>query len=541
MGAATEQMDREDRGSTAPEPRRSGPDSSRRALLRFGSLGGIGALAAACAPAPPPATAPPKGPGTGGSGSPPGWTLTSGDHAARRLTWGATPALAAEIDRVGLGPWLDRQIAWRAIDDSAIAPMVAPWRRPAQSAPEIRSGGQDWLVPQEMAAHETIRRCFSQRQLHELMADFFHDHFNVDVNTTPARWHMPDYDRDVVREHCLGRFSEMLPAVASHPAMLHYLDQASSRADHGRTPNENYARELLELHTVGSGAGYDQDDIVAVAHLLSGWSVADSTSGFTFRAQWHDPGPMAGRTVLGWSPGALTGEQAGRAFLHHLAHHPATAQRLCHKLAVRLIGEHTGAGDPVVQRAVAAYRSSGTSIPAVVRELVLSEEFADSGGAKVRRPASLVTQMVRALGIEWRTPGNPDSFLWRNWNALAGLGNANHSWPAPNGYPDANGYWLSVGALVGRWNLAVWFSHGAVDGMPFDAEDTMQWAPSGRWGEWLDALADRVTGEPWPPAQRASILAHFGVDERTEFRPWDHWAAPQVVTVLLQTPGFQRS
>lgn len=462
-------------------------------------------------------------------------------HAARRLTWGATPALAAHIDQRGLQPWLEDQLNWRGVDDSHIAAMVAPWPKPNQSASVIKSNGQDWLVPQEMAAHETIRRCFSNRQLHELVTDFFHDHFNVDANHTPSRWHMPDYDRTVIREHSLGRFRDLLPAVAGHPAMLHYLDQANSRADHGRTPNENFAREVMELHTVGSDGGYDQDDILAVSHLLSGWSVTDYTGGFTFRSNWHDMGPMASRTVLGWNPGNLTGEAAGRAFLNHLAHHPATARRLCHKLAVRLIGEHVGPDDAVVDRAVAAYNASGTSIVEVVRKLVLSAEFATSAGAKVRRPVSLITQMVRALGIKWQTPAEPDNFLWRNWNAAEGLGNAHHSWPAPDGYPDANGYWLSVGSLVTRWNLAVWFAHDAVDGMPFDAQATMNWAPNRRWGEWLDALATRVTGVGWPPEQRAAILAHFEVTENTVFRSWDRWAAPHVVTVLLQTPGFQRS
>ena len=547
MGSAathTEDRDRIDatarNRSGASEPAGGPGAGSRRQLLRMGSLAGAGLAAAACAPAPPA----PTNPGTGGSGAPAGppvWGGTTGSLASGRLTWGSTPALAAHIDRVGLDVWLERQLAWRNIDDSHIPAMVAPWPRPALGAAEIRQLGQEWLVAKELAAHETIRRCFSNRQLHEVVVDFFHDHFNVDVNTTPAQWHMPDYDRTVIREHALGRFADLLPAVASHPAMLHYLDQASSRADHGRTPNENFARELLELHTVGSEGGYDEDDIKAVAHLLSGWSVGDGTGGFTFRSAWHDMGPMAGRTVLGWNPGGLSGEAAGRAFLAHLARHPATARKLCHELAVRLVGEHVGPHDPLVDRAVSAYESSGTSIPAVVRALVLSAEFGESAGAKVRRPASLVTQFVRALGIEWQTPSDPDSFLWRNWNGLASLGNANHSWPAPNGYPDSNGYWLSVGALVARWNLAVWFSHGAIDGLPFDAASTMQWAPNGRWGEWLDELAMRTTGEPWPPQQRTTILEHFDVDADTEFRPWDHWAAPQVVTVLLQTPRFQRS
>jgi uncharacterized protein (DUF1800 family) len=470
---------------------------------------------------------------------PVGWADPFGLHVARRLTWGATPSLAGDIAGRGLPAWLDEQIAWQAIDDAHLAPMLAPWPRPGWDAPQVQAD-QEWLVPGEIAAHETLRRIFSRRQLHEVMVEFWHDHFNIDVNHHPARLHFPSFDRTVVRPHALGRFADILPAVAAHPAMLLYLDQASSRADGGRTPNENYARELMELHTVGTGAGYVQADVEAVAHLLTGWTVTGETGSFAFNAQWHDPGPMTPeRAVLGWSRGGLTGEAAGRGFLSHLAHHPTTAQRLCHKLAVRLIGEHVGPEDPVVAAAASAFLAADTSIAAAVRALVLSPEFAGSAAARVRRPQSLATQMARALQLGWVAP-DPDQFLWNTWSNLDQLGHAPHSWPTPDGYPDESAHWLSVGAMVSRWNLAVWFAFGSVPGLAFQARSTMDWAPNRRWGEWLDALARAFAGEPWPPEVRASVLTHHGVSETTVFRSWDHWAAAPVITVLLQTPGFQR-
>lgn len=526
-------------GAEAPEP-------SRRNFLRFAPVAGAGVVAAACAPAtaPPGDSVPAPLPVGGTPGLPPvpsAWANANGLHVARRLTWGSTPTLAAEIESKGLAPWLEQQLAWQSLDDSHIAPMVAPWPRPSWDAQQVKDT-ESWRVPTEMAAHETIRRIFSKRQLQELVADFWHDHFNVDANISPSQYHMPHYDRMVIRPLAFGKFSALLPAVAAHPAMLHYLDQASSRADNGRTPNENYARELMELHTVGSTAGYTQEDVVAVAHLLSGWSTSSSTSGFTFKANWHDPGPMTPtRQVLRWARGGLSGEAAGRAFLNHLAHHPATARRICHKLARRLIGEHIGPTSPVVNKAVNAYLSSDTSIAEVVRALVLSSEFVNSAGAKLRRPASLVTQMARALGLQWSPPSRPDDFLWANWSRLEQMGNANHSWPSPNGYPDANGFWLSAGSLVSRWNLAVWLAYGTVAGLPFDAKATMDWAPNKKWGEWLDRMALAIAGEPWPPAVRATVLAKYGVTDQTVFRSWDHNYAKPIVTVLLQTAGFQRS
>ena len=530
------------------DPGHSARESSRRSLLRLAPVAAIGVAAAACAD-PPPATAPapPQGqplvpaPAPGGSGGPSQWAGTSASHTARRLTWGMTPQLTDEIRSLGLEAWLDQQIAWRSIDDSQMAAILAPWPRPDMSAVAL-ADDSPWRIAQELATHETLRRCFSRRQLHELMVDFWSDHFNVHVHHGRAQLHMGTYMRDVIRAHALGRFSELLPAVGRHPAMLHYLDQAESRADRGRVPNENYARELMELHTVGSLAGYSQDDVVAVSYLLTGWTVASRTGGFTYRADRHDPGPVTPtRQVLGWSRGSLSGDAAALAFMDHLARHPSTARRVSHKLARRLVGEHIAADSPLVDRAVAAWNSSGTSIAAVLRTLVLSEEFADSAGAKVRRPQSLLTQYARALGVQWSEPANPDQLMWNVWGQLEQMGNTNHGWAAPNGYPDANAAWLSVGALVSRWNSAVYLAHGTVQGLDFDARATMEWSADGTWGGWLDALGERIAAEPWPEAVRAAVFAEWGVTEGTEFRSWDHWAAPNVVAVLLQTPVFQRS
>ena len=158
---------------------------------------------------------------------------------------------------------------------------------------------------------------------------------------------------------------------------------------------------------------------------------------------------------------------------------------------------------------------------------------------RIRRPHSLATQMARALQLQW-VPPDPDDFVWSNWSHLDQLGHAPHSWPTPDGYPDENAHWLSVGAMVSRWNLAVWFAHGVVPGMPFEARTTMTWAANRRWGEWLDALARALVGQPWPPDVRTCVLAHYGVTENTVFRDWDHWAAADVVTMLFQTATFQR-
>ena len=394
----------------------------RRAVLLGAGAAAVAATAAACAPAPAPApapttTTPPPPPTTAApttTTAPPTTTTTTpgsatGEsaervlHVARRLSFGPTPALLAEIRAIGTTAWIDQQLAWESIDDSAASAMVAAYPRAILTAGEISAMTEPWRTRPDMASAMITRAVWSRRQLHELLVDFWSNHLNIDINHDPSTRHKPTDDRDVIRRYSTGRFADMLVASAKSPAMLLYLDQALSRADGGRLPIENYAREMLELHTVGVDGGYDEADVKEVAYLLSGWGVTNrNEGGFTFRPAWHNMGPLAtGGDVLGWRPNGLTGVAAGESLLVYLARHPKTATRLAHKLAVRFIGEHIQPGDAVVTAAAQAYSANDTAIAPMVRSLLLSSEFRASAARRIRRPIEYFAGILRGMQIQW--------------------------------------------------------------------------------------------------------------------------------------------
>jgi uncharacterized protein (DUF1800 family) len=331
----------------------------------------------------------------------------------------------------------------------------------------------------------------------------------------------------------------MLVASAKSPAMLRYLDQASSRADKGRLPNENYAREVMELHTVGVGGGYDEADIKEVAYLLTGWSLTDADTGsFTFRSAWHSMGPLAsGGDVLGWRPGSLTGQAAGESFLVHLARHPKTANRLAHKLAVRFIGEHVKATDAVVTTAAKAYSDNDTAIVPMVRSLLRSSEFAASAGGKARRPFEYLAACMRGAQLRFDPAKAPD-LVWAVSSSLGLLGHEPYCWPAPNGYPDSNGKWLSAGAMVSRWNMASYAGVGFWYGSPtFDITRLMGSTPPATVGQAVDRLGAAVLCTPLDSATRTAIITATGMAESAKWQTW--YNTRGLLAYILQSPVNQ--
>ena len=524
----------------------------RRALLLGAGAAAIAVTAAACAPAPAPSeettttTAPPPPTSLPAASTPgaaaPGGPVTDRDlavHAARRLTFGQTPATIAAIEAIGFEAWIDQQLHWETIDDSAIEPMLTAYPRAARDAATLSAENDKGRTRNDLASATLVRAIWSSRQLHELLVDFWTNHLNVDMNHDASTFHKPTDDRDVIRRHATGRFADMLTASAKSPAMLLYLDQALSRVDGTRQPIENYARELLELHTVGVDGGYDETDVKEVAWLLSGWTVADRKSGgFRFNPQWHKDGPLAtGGDVLGWTMNGLTGQAAGESLLLHLARHPRTARRLAHKLAVRFIGEHIGPDDAVVTRAADAYRAADTAITPMVRALLVSEEFRSAPNRRLRRPIELFAAQLRAIQLQM-DPSRASSFTSAASNNLRLLGQVPHSWSTPDGYPDVDAHWASAGAMVARWNMATSISNGL--GAPAPTHDLTRVIGTplpATWGGVLDAAARSILGSSLDDATRDAILSAFGQRPDT---PWPATrSARGLVDAVLQSPGAQ--
>jgi uncharacterized protein (DUF1800 family) len=340
------------------------------------------------------------------------------------------------------------------------------------------------VVNQELAAQRLTRDIYSNAQLQEVMTDFWLNHFNVYLHKNDETpYYLVSYERDVVRPRALGKFEDLLEATAHSPAMLLYLDNSSSMGPDSpaaekakiaaaRRPNakksapeglnENYARELMELHTLGVNGGYTQADVTQVARVLTGWTVdrPQRGGGFKFDESRHEPGT---KKVLGKKINEH-GEQEGRQLLHMLATRPATAKFISRKLAVRFVGD-----DPpqaLVDRMAKTYLSSDGDISAVLKTLFHASEFwaPDEYRAKVKTPIEFVASAARASGVNI---DNMEPLV----NALRDMGMPLYGAVPPTGYKWDAADWVSTGALVNRMNFALNFAAGKLPGI------VLTWAP----------------------------------------------------------------
>lgn len=356
--------------------------------------------------------------------------------------------------------WLDKSSneLWTLVDSQN----GLPWEEKVRPAEEIRVA-------------TVLRAVYSSRQLEEILTQFWHNHFNINIDKDEKiSALLPVYDRDVIRKHCLGNFRQFIEAVATSGSMLYYLDNALSKAS---PANENYARELFELHTLGAenylnhlynrwrevpGAangraiGYIDQDVYEAARAFTGWTIADgsddgkgenfpNTGHFHYYEGWHD---NYQKRVLGAEFDPNQAPMAdGRRVLDIVAYHPATAYRLCKKLCIRLVSDNPP--EELVKRAMdvwLAEKSSPDQIKKVVRTIVTSPEMLGSFGQKVKNPFELVVSFLRTTGADVKPNAN---LLW----ALSQMGYRLFNYHAPTGHPDFSDYWLSTNVMVRRWNV----------------------------------------------------------------------------------------
>ncbi|HVZ82299.1 MAG TPA: DUF1800 domain-containing protein [Terracidiphilus sp.] len=381
---------------------------------------------------------------------------------------------------------------------------------PAQKEIVAALENPERLVAEELIAVRLTRDLYSSAQLQEVMTDFWLNHFNVYLRKNETMpYELVSYERDVIRPHALGKFEDLLEATAHSPAMLMYLDNNESigpdslaaermRIAVERHPglkkaareglNENYARELMELHTVGVNGGYTQADVTQVARILTGWTIDQPQrgGGFEFNPNRHDPGT---KTVFGQKVHE-DGEMEGRALLHYLATRPATAQFICRKLAIRFVSD-----DPpqsLVDRMAQTYLTSGGDISAVLRTLFHSPEFWSTSAyhAKVKTPLEYVLSAVRASNARIDN-------LRPLANALREMGMPLYGCVPPTGYNDDAATWVSTGALVDRMNFALNLAANRLPGV------TVAWNPSTD-----NSIASTLsTGQPSPETEEARLEA----------------------------------
>jgi uncharacterized protein (DUF1800 family) len=501
----------------------------------------VPAAAAAPATAAPALAAAPAAAATaaGGAAAGLGDLLPAGSvaHLVRRATFGPTPASLAEAARLGVSGWLDRQLDPSAIADGGCDSLLA--RLPLAGAPtatvRARLPVHSYEAFGQLGRATVARAIWSNRQLFEMTVHFWNNHLHVAAPSSGIWDSRPDYDAQVIRKHTFGRYADMLKAAARHPAMLTYLDNRSSTKAH---PNENYARELMELHTVGMR--YTEADVQSAAKLLTGLTV-NSAGTYAYQAARHATGPV---TVLGFSHANATaegGEAAALAFLDHLARHPATAQRIATKLCVRFVADQ--APPALVARLAQVYLAGDTAITPVLRELFASAEFAASAGQKVRTPFEDLAATVRTLGLTPETTGV--KALDALYNQLVNAGNAPLRWAPPNGYPDVAAAWASPSGFLMRCNshlnLATgWYPRQLV--RPANMLTALVPVRPTTYGSLVDALSRRLLGVTMLPEHVAAVLTVAGKTPTSVLTAADTsvtGSLPYLVALVLDSPNFQ--
>lgn len=450
-------------------------------------------------------------------------------HAVRRLTFGATPALVQQVRSMGIEAWLDEQLLPAPVPDPEVERILATFpslRMPAAQAKAVYADRREDLV-RELTLSAIVRASWSQRQVREVLVDFWTQHLNVAIGHDVAWIMKPTDDRDVVRAHALGRFADLLLASAQSPAMLAYLDNSKSTS---KTPNQNYARELLELHTLGVKGGYTNRDIKDVAKVLSGWTYGPDLT-FVYLPGRHATGAVR---VLGWRHANATPEaglEAGRSLLDYLAHHPNTAKHIARKLCVRLVKDNPSAA--LVSSTAQVYLKNDTQIAPMIRHIVASPEWRKSVGAKVRRPLEVMAASIRATDLRYDLAGDAaaGNDLWR---VLRGLGHAPYAWPTPDGYPDRQSAWLSTVAMLNRWNFHLRLAAGGVKGLagPSAALVPQSLAPTTA-GALVDSLGQRLLFQAVPKADRATLLAAMRWKSSTSLTGAQAQAATPLLTAYL--------
>ncbi len=493
-------------------------------------------------------------------------------HLLNRAAFGPSASDRAAVAEKGLEGWLTEQLT-PGVDPQvehrlsgfdtlplSVAEAMTKYPRPQE---RLKAMGVDPKTPEakerikelrredpeqlprqlliEATQAKLIRAINSKRQLEEVLVDFWFNHFNVSAEKGKTEWMVTPYERDAIRPRVFGRFRDLLGATAKHPAMLWYLDNWLSVRDGtvpkrlgGKQPmglNENYARELLELHTLGVDAGYTQHDVREAARALTGWSldVKPNQTGFgtfVFRPRAHDDDP---KEVFGLSLPANGGQADGERLLDFLARHPATAKHVARKLCQRFVAD--APPDALVERVAAEYLRTDGDLSALYRLIFTSPEFwADAAyAAKTKTPLEFIASSVRVAGTLDEVPLP----LAR---ALEQLGQPLYRCQPPTGYAEVSGPWVSAGALVTRINFGLKLAKGQFTGV------LVHWpTPAASVDATIDSVGEAILGQAPTERTRATVKRALGLSEDPSLADHERRIDVSLVAgLLLGAPEFQK-
>ena len=519
-------------------------------------------------------------------------------HALSRLTFGGRPGDAQRVRSAGLDKWVDDQLHPERIENVAIERFLSRFsalqqdeialltdfrvdrterrmaREPGDTTPMRRQMGRRSMEDEEITRGAVVaqlqsarvaRAIASNRQLEEVMTDFWLNHFNIFAQKGPPQpYYLVDYEKSAIRPNVFGKFRDLLAAVAKSPAMLFYLDNSRSMADSNsrrlepvdrrrgrgsprrpqpeRQPqlqrlrqgglNENYGRELLELHTLGVDGGYTQQDVIGVARALTGWTIrpAAQGGGFIFRPLLHDAGE---KLVLGHRLRADRGIEDGEQVLDMLAKHPATARHIARKLATRFVSDSPPPA--LVDEAATVFLRTDGDIREVVRTIITSNEFYSRGAyrSKVKSPFEVVVSALRAMNAQ------PDETP-RTARTIARLGQPIYGHQAPNGYPETGDAWMNAGAILNRINFGIAAAANRLPGADVRAIPGLESLRTAPREQQADAIAALLLGGSVSAETRAILISGENPLQRPDQETPRLAGIAQIVGLALGSPEFQR-
>lgn len=465
----------------------------------------------------------------------------SGRRLASRFSFGVTPALTAQIvDAGGARAWWDAQLAPDRLPDPRGDEVNATWFPRLRYTPaelwhrHVAEVAYAWDVMADLGRRTMMRRIVSTRQVHEVMVDFWSNLLHVPLGDDDAWVHRVAYDA-MIRRNALARFEDLLIGATTHAAMGIYLDNATSTK---YSPNENLGRELLELHSVGVDAGYGERDVRHSSHMLTGYTVDWwNTFDAYYDPDIHYTGPLR---ILGFRHANRDpdGRAATVAYLRYLARHPATAKRIAHRLCVRFVSDDPS--DGIVRAVATTFRKSGTDIRATLRTLIEHPEFT-SARVKVRTPLEDYLATARALNITAHKPTRDDAFANAAYWQAAAMGQTPYGWPAPDGFPEDGASWISVGRVLGSFDVHLLLSAGWWPHRQVTYRNFRHWRPPlpARFGDVVDHMSRLVLGEPVTPALLTAASQRVGIGPATRVAAADlpEWRITPLLALLLDSPA----
>ena len=438
---------------------------------------------------------------------------------ARRLTNGPTAGDVQDVRSAGYNAYLETQLDWAAINDDACTARLAALTTIDQPTSALLALNDSGTVTKQLAEAAILRAVYSRRQLYERTVEFWSDHFSTSINTVGI--YKTAEVRDVYRKYALATFREMLYASAAGPAMLTSLNGAQNTKS---APNQNYAREVMELHTLGVDGGYTQQDVIEVARCFTGFRIYGTTGDATGGTTYFDPTlhDQNSKLVLGIpiAPGGGAGDAV--KVLDILAAHPSTARFVSRKLLRWFVDYEPSAA--LVTNIAEVFRRTRGNISDVVRHILAYDNMA-AAPPLFKRPFHLIVSALRGVSANITTL---DTI--RN-TYLAGVGQAPYTWGPPNGFPQDVDYWAAL--PLPRWNFAFNLALGgnSVPGVSFDLAAIQAGATTAaQIGDRFDTL---LFAGQMNPADKAALVAYLKPDNPTATRVRD------ALGLALACPGFQ--